>query len=116
MRHRDKTTLKKILNAIEEATEVFGDVPLETFLTSKILKLSMAMSVIRVGELVEALTLEFRRDNLQVPWREVTSYRDVAAHKYETLDFEGLYVTIKEEFPELKLQIEKILMEEATNG
>lgn len=116
MRHRDKTTLKKILNAIEEATEVFGYVSRETFLTSKILKLSMAMSVIRVGELVKALTPEFRQDNPQVPWREIAGSCDMAAYKYETLDFEGLYVTIKEEFPELKLQIEKILMEEATNG
>ena len=30
MRHRDKTTLKKILNAIEEATAVFGNVSKET--------------------------------------------------------------------------------------
>ena len=76
----------------------------------------MAMSVIRVGELVKALTPKFRRDNPQVPWREIAGYRDVAAHKYETLDFDGLYVTSKEEFPELKLQIEKILMENDDNG
>ena len=42
MRHRDKTTLKKILNAIEEATEVFGDVSRETFLTNRTLKLAMS--------------------------------------------------------------------------
>ena len=111
MRHRDKTTLKKILVAIEEATEGFDDISEETFLSSRILKLAMAMSVIRVGELVKALTPEFRRDNPQVPWREIAGYRDVAAHKYETLDCNGLYITCKEEFPELKSQIEKILSE-----
>lgn len=116
MQHRDKTTLKKILNAIEEATEVFGDVSRETFLTSKILKLSMAMSVIRVGELVKALTLEFRRDNPQVPWREIAGFRDVATHKYDTIDMNELYGTIKKDFPELKMQIEKILMEDANDG
>lgn len=109
MQHRDRITLKKILNAIEEATEVFGDTLKETLLISKILKLSMAMSVIRVGELVKALTTEFRRDNPQVPWREIAGYRDVAAYRYETLDFNRVYITITEEFPELKLQIEKIL-------
>ena len=109
MQLRDKTTLKKILVAIDEAIEVFGDSKKEKLLTSKVLKLSMAMSVIRVGELVKALTLEFRRNNPQVPWRVIAGYRDVAAHKYETLDFSRVYITITEEFPELKLQIENIL-------
>ena len=111
MRHRDKTTLKKILVAIEEATEVFGDVSEETFLSSRTLKLAMAMSVIRVGELVKALTPEFSRDNPQVPWREIAGFRDVAAHKYETIDMRELYGTIKKDFPELKSQIEHILTE-----
>lgn len=109
MQHRDKTTLKKILTAIEEATEIFSDVSEETFLTSKLLKLSMAMSVIRVGELVKALTWEFRRDNPQVPWREIAGFRDVATHKYDTIDMRELYGTIKKDFPELKSQIKNIL-------
>ena len=71
----------------------------------------MAMSVIRVGELVKDLTWEFRHANSQVPWRDIAGYRDVAAHKYETLDFSRLYITIKKEFPELKSQIEQILIE-----
>ena len=111
MRHRDKTTLKKILVAIEEAKEAFGDVSEEVFLTSRILKLAMSMSVIRVGELVKALTPEFRRDNPQVPWREIAGFRDVATHKYDTIDMQELYGTIKKDFPELKSQIEKILSE-----
>ena len=111
MRHRDKTTLKKILVAIEEATEALGDVSAEVFLTNRTLKLAMAMSVIRVGELVKALTPEFRRDNPQVPWREIAGFRDVATHKYDTIDMSELYGTIKKDFPELKSQIEKILSE-----
>jgi len=109
MRHRDKTTLKKILVAIDEATEGLDNVSEETFLSSRILKLSMAMSVISVGELVKALTMEFRRDNPQVPWREIAGFRDVATHKYDTIDMREFYGTIKKDFPELKSQIEKIL-------
>ena len=111
MRHRDKTTLKKILVAIEEATEAFGNVSEEVFLASRILKLAMSMSVIRVGELVKALTPEFRHSNPQVPWREIAGFRDVATHKYDTIDMQELYGTIKNDFPELKSQIEKILSE-----
>ena len=112
MQRRDKVTLKKILIAIDEAAEVFGDVSKENFLTSTALKLSMAMSVIRVGELVKALTSEFRLANPQVPWREIAGFRDVATYEYDTVDMGELYGTIQKDFPELKLQIEKILAED----
>lgn len=116
MQRSDRILLEKILDAIEDAIEIFGDASKENFLTSKALKLSMAMSVIRVGELVKNLTLEFCRANPHVLWRSIAGYRDVAAQKYDALDFNRLYITIKEEFPELQLQVEKILMERNDNG
>lgn len=112
MQHRDKIALQKILTAIEEATEILFNVSSEEFLENKTLKLAMGMSVIRVGELVKTLSAEFRQENSQVAWRDIAGFRDVAAHKYEILDFERVYVSIKVEFPELKLQIEKILDEQ----
>lgn len=109
MQHRDKITLEKIINAIEEAPEVLGDVSEENFLQNKTLKLAMAMSVIRIGELVKNLTMEFREKNPQVEWKAIAGFRDIAAHKYDTLRMRDVYYTIKNELPELKKQIEKIL-------
>ena len=109
MQHRDKIALQKILTAIDEATEILSNVLKEEFLEDKTLKLAMGMSVIRVGELVKTLSQEFREKNSQIAWRDIAGFRDVAAHKYEILDFERVYVSIKFELPELKLQIEKIL-------
>ena len=114
MQHRDKITLQKILNAIDEAIEVLSDTSKEEFLENKTLKLAMGMSIIRVGELVKTLTSEFRKKNSQVPWRDITGFRDVAAHKYEIIDMAEVYDTIQEDFPELKLQIEKILEADKT--
>lgn len=112
MQHRDKITLEKIIDAIEEALEVFGDVSEENFLQNKALKLAMAMSVIRVGELVKTLTMDFREKNSQVEWKAIAGFRDIAAHKYDTLRMRDVYVTIKNELPELKKKIEKILANE----
>ena len=72
----------------------------------------MSMSIIRVGELVKALTDEFRKQNSQVQWRDITGFRDVDAHKYDIIDMNEVYDTIKNDFPELKIQIEKILENE----
>ena len=60
MQHRDMVTLKKILVAINEATEILENVSKDDFLKNTTQKLAMAMSIIRVGELVKTLTDEFR--------------------------------------------------------
>ena len=112
MQHRDMVTLKKILVAINEATEILENVSKDDFLKNTTQKLAMAMSIIRVGELVKTLTDEFRKQTSQVPWRDITGFRDIAAHKYDIVDMNEVYKTIKYEFPELKAQIEKILANE----
>ena len=109
MQHRDKIVLGKIVEVIDEAIEILADVPEEIFLEKNLFKLATAMSVIRVGELVKTLSEEIRLKNPQVPWRDVAGFRDIAAHKYDVLDFKRVYVSIKKEFPELKSQIENIL-------
>ena len=116
MQHSDRIILQKILNAVNVAEKIFGNITLEQFLNDEHMKLSMAMSVIRIGELVKNLTSELRRKNPQVVWRDIAGFRDVAAHKYETLDMEELYITVKDNFPELKRQITEILNSDLKEG
>ncbi|MBQ7198292.1 MAG: DUF86 domain-containing protein [Selenomonadaceae bacterium] len=112
MRHRDRTALEKIFEVIEETEKIFAGTSLEDFLKNSERKLAMTMSILRVGELVKNLTIEFRDLNPQVKWKAIAGFRDVIAHKYDILDMQEVYKTIKYEFPELKLQIEKILDED----
>ena len=109
MRHRDKIALQKILKVVDETNEFLENVSEEEFLGKNLLKSATAMSVIRVGELVKTLSEEFRKENSQVAWRDIAGFRDVAAHKYETINMSQLYGTAIKDFPELKSQIEKIL-------
>ena len=109
MQHRDKISLEKIIDAIEVGLKVFNDMPLEKFLKDDGTKLAMSMTIIRIGELVKNLTPEFRENQKQIAWRDIAGFRDIAAHKYDVIDMKSLHYTIKNELPELKKQIEKIL-------
>ncbi|MBQ6976986.1 MAG: DUF86 domain-containing protein [Selenomonadaceae bacterium] len=112
MQLRDKTALQKILEVIKETLNIFGDTSLENFLNNKERQLAMTMAILRIGELVKNLTMEFRDSNPQVKWKPIAGFRDIIAHKYETVDMEEVYNTVKKNFPELKLQIEQILATE----
>ena len=109
MQRSEKIILKKILNAIEEARAVLGDTSQENFLNNAGMKLAMGMSIIRIGELVKNLSPEFRLANPQVAWKDIAGFRDVVAHKYDMLRMKDVFATVKNDFPELKAQIEKIL-------
>lgn len=110
MQLRDRIVLQKILGVIEETEEIFSGTLLEDFLKNNERKMAMTMAILRIGELVKNLSQEFRIENLQVEWKKIAGFRDIIAHKYDIVDMESVYDTIKYNFPELKTEIEKILV------
>mgnify|MGYP004555576449 FL=1 len=109
MQHRDKIILDKIIDEANIATKMLSDVKQEDFVSDDILKRAAAMSVINIGELVKNLTFEFRNEYKSVPWKAISGFRDVAAHKYGTLDMNIVYNTVKIDIPMLKENIKQIL-------
>lgn len=109
MQHRDKIILDKIIDEANVATKMLSDVKQEDFVSDDILKRAAAMSVINIGELVKNLTLEFRNEYKSIPWKAISGFRDVAAHKYGTLDMNIVYNTVKIDIPMLKENIQQIL-------
>lgn len=67
------------------------------------------MTVVNIGELVKNLDEDFRASHLEVPWKAIAGFRDVAAHKYQTLRMEDVYATVKGDFPELHNMIGAML-------
>ena len=110
MQHRDVITLQKILDEANVAIQLLGDADLSAFMESELLKRAIGMTVINIGELVKNLTEEFRTSYPEIPWKEISGFRDIAAHKYKTLDMKIVYNTVKFDIVELKENIEKILI------
>ena len=81
----------------------------ENFLRSEMTKRAVGMTAINIGELTKHLTKEFRENYPQVEWKSAARFRDIVAHKYETLNMLDVYETVTKDFPEMKMQIEKIL-------
>ncbi len=112
MQHRDFITLQKILDEANVALDILGDADLNTFMESELLKRAIGMTVINIGELVKNLTDEIRTSYSEIPWKEISGFRDIAAHKYKTLDMKIVYNTVKFDIVELKAAVEGILTEQ----
>lgn len=113
MRRRDIVTIEKIIDEINVGIELLGDVSLEHFMNNELLKRALGMTCINVGELVKVVSDETKRKYDGFPWKAAAGMRDITAHRYQTLRMEDVYITVCEEYPNLKKQLQEILMKES---
>ena len=111
MEHRDTIILKKVMSEISIAQKMLGEISYTEFESNELLKRAICMTVINIGELVKNLSDEFRLNHRYVPWKEIAGFRDIAAHKYQTLRMEDVYETVTVDFPTLYSQLEDILVQ-----
>ena len=109
MNRRDEIILRKVLSELDVARIMLNGSSLQNFLYNEMLKRAVCMTVINVGELVKNLTEECRLSYPEVAWKEIAGFRDIAAHKYQTLRMEDVYETAVTDFPDLQQKITKIL-------
>ena len=111
MNRRDEIILRKVLSELDVARIMLNGSSLQNFLYNEMLKRAVCMTVINVGELVKNLTVECRLSHPEVAWKEIAGFRDIAAHKYQTLRMEDVYETAVTDFPDLQRKLTKILTE-----
>ena len=109
MEHRNQVILRKVLSEIDIASQFLSDCTLEEFTADELLKRAVCMTVINIGELVKSLSDDFRKQHTDIPWKEIAGFRDIAAHKYQTLKMEDVYETVTVDFSELLLQIRLLI-------
>lgn len=112
MNHRDTQILQKIIREIDIAIEMVHGKSLDEFKSNEMLKRAVCMTVINIGELIKNVTTETRHSNQQVPWKAAAGFRDIAAHKYQTLKMEDVYQTVTGDFLELRKLLTAILEKE----
>ncbi len=62
-----------------------------------------------IGEAARVISEELQAQYSEIPWRLWADFRNVLIHQYFGVDYSEVYTTIKNDMPNLKSQIEKIL-------
>ena len=97
------------MSEISIAQKMLGNSSYTEFESNELLKRAICMTVINIGELVKNLSEDFKLSHRAIPWREIAGFRDIAAHKYQTLRMEDVYETVTTDFPMLFEQLSHIL-------
>ena len=65
------------------------------------LRLAGAAVIGRLGDVATKLPDEIIKATPEIPWREVKGMRIVATHAYHRIDYEQVWVTLRDDVPRL---------------
>ncbi len=92
--------LRNIIDKANEAIEFCADKTLEDFLQNKMLQSAVVMKLIVVGEEARKLPPEII-EAINLPWRMIIGFRNMAVHEYFNLDLDQVWFTVQHDLPEL---------------
>jgi uncharacterized protein with HEPN domain len=67
----------------------------------------------RLGDVATKLPEDVIRATPEIPWREVKGMRIIAAHAYHRIDYEEVWVTLRDDVPRLAEAIRRWQQEQA---
>ena len=67
------------------------------------------MCILQIGELCKLISEDLRTQAADISWKEWCGIRDIFAHQYSNIDYEGAWSTIQDDVPELKTKATELL-------
>ena len=106
---RDQESLIDIVNAIRRILR-YTDGISQSELEINDEKLSAILYQITIiGEATKRLSVIFRQQHPEIPWREMAGMRDVIVHKYDQLDLDVVWDIVENKLTELLKAIAHLL-------
>ena len=104
MNDRDVIILKRIVQYSDEinGTITRFNLDLHKLKDDYVMKNAIAMCILQIGELVVNLSDEFKATYNKMPWRDIVSVRNKAAHTYFSIDMEILWGIAEKDIPDLR--------------
>ena len=107
----DRTYLEHIREAIESIEEYLEGASYDQFASSKMMVDAVVRELEIIGEASNNLSDQFRKQYSDVLWRRMKDMRNFLIHEYFGVNTKVVWDTCKDDLPQLKSFIEKILDE-----
>lgn len=101
--------IKHILESIKIIEGYLGDASKEEFMKDTKLQDAIIRRLEVIGEAVKNIPSELREKYPKVPWQTIAGTRDKLTHHYFGVDLELVWLVLKEDLIELKMNVKRIL-------
>ncbi len=103
--------MRQLVDFVEEAQALIKGRTLEEVVTDPVRLRAFERVMELVGESAKRVPATLRDKYPAVPWRQVTGMRDVISHAYEDLAHEILWSAAEKDFPMLKAEVQRMLVD-----
>lgn len=104
----DRLYLSHIRDAIDKIFEYTKDGK-EAFFASGLVQDAVIRNFEIIGEAAKQLTDLARNNSPEIPWRRISSFRDVLIHNYAGVNILLVWNTISDQLPQLRNAVDKLL-------
>ena len=111
-RHSPTTSLRQILVHSREAVEFLENKDRDQLDQDRVLNLALTRLIEIIGETARRVPIDIQTSHPELPWQQMIGARNRLIHGYDNVDFDILWVIIKQDLPILISQLERILKEE----
>lgn len=103
---RNIETARRIIAEIDDVDSMLKGRTVRDFLASGMLQKATVMSLLNIGETTKSFTDDFLDATPWMPWQDIRSARNIAAHTYDALDMDDVWETYQSDLPQLRKEME----------
>lgn len=108
---RDIDRLRHIDECIEHINDYLKGKTFEDMKADVMCFHAVVYNIMIIGEAANLLTIDFRKNHSEVPWRDIVDMRNVLVHGYITTNAVLIWETYTNDLPILKSQITQYIEE-----
>jgi len=112
MKNRDEMVLETLIGITDEvatALKRFECNSFGQFMSDPVLKRATTMCLISLSESVDLLTTEFKQKYDYINFKVFKALRNIAAHKYGSINFEMVWEIITKSLPKYSIEFKRLL-------
>lgn len=103
--------LRHALDAAQKIEEYLAGMNLVDFYKTTLTQDGVIRQIEIIGEAIKQVSKDLKEKYPQIPWQDIARMRDKLIHHYFGVDIEKVWLTVKEDLPVLKKELERILKE-----
>ncbi|EAZ91023.1 HepT-like ribonuclease domain-containing protein [Crocosphaera chwakensis] len=104
----DRERLQDILDAINQI-EKYAAQGQDKFMEDELIQTWVVHHLMIIGEASSKMSQETKERYTDIPWVGTIDVRNIIAHEYFRVDFDIIWIIIRDNLPDLKKKIEDIL-------
>lgn len=109
MKRDDSFYLRHILDAIARIETYLRNIREDDFYKNSLVQDGVIRQIEIIGEATKSLSGSFRETHSNIPWQDIAGMRDKLIHQYFGVDLETVWLSAKEDIPELKNEVTIII-------